>query len=235
MSSLDLALIVFELFVMVIAISLHDCAQAWMANRLGDPTARMLGRITMNPAQHFDPWGMGISPLLSIFIFHNPLPFGWGKPVPTTYRNFRSKNGEVLSVIAGPAAQMLAAVVALIVLVILKHTIQGATQSLGLAVLISQRVPLTGLGDQMGGIFPVLLLLYMALVMNLLLFVFNLLPLPFLDGGKILVRYLPYNAAKAFEQYSMYFVLAFFFIGGPLIAIGFGPLMAIFNALLAAL
>jgi len=235
MSSLDLALIVFELFVMVIAISLHDCAQAWMANRLGDPTARMLGRVTMNPAQHFDVWGMGISPLLSIFVFHNPLPFGWGKQVPTTYRNFRSKNGEVLSVVAGPAAQMLAAVVALIALVILKHTVHGAPQSLGLAVLVSQRIPLTGIGDQMGGIFPVLLLLYMALVMNLLLFVFNLLPLPFLDGGKILVRYLPYNAAKAFEQYSMYFVLAFFFIGGPLIAIGFGPLMAIFNALLAAL
>ena len=235
MSPMDLALIVFELFVMVIAISLHDCAQAWMANRLGDPTARMLGRITMNPAQHFDPWGMGISPLLSIFIFHNPLPFGWGKPVPTTYRIFRSKNGEVISVIAGPAAQMLAAIISLIILLVVKHTVQGGGQSLGLAILLSQRVMIPGVGDQMGGIFPVLLLLYMLLVMNLLLFVFNLLPLPFLDGGKILVRFLPYNAAKAFEQYSMYFVLAFFFIGGPLISIGFGPLMAIFNGLLISL
>ena len=235
MSPLDLALIVFELFVMVVSISLHDCAQAWMANRLGDPTARMLGRITMNPARHFDPWGMGISPLLSIFIFHNPLPFGWGKPVPTTYRNFRSKNGEVISVIAGPAAQMLAAVVSLIVLLVVKHTVQGGGQSLKLAILLSRRVPLDGYAGQMGGIFPILLLLYMLLVMNLLLFVFNLLPLPFLDGGKILVRFLPYNAAKAFEQYSMYFVLAFFFIGGPLIAIGFTPLMVIFNALLIGL
>jgi Zn-dependent protease len=235
MSPIDLALIVFELFVMVISISLHDCAQAWVANRLGDPTARMLGRITMNPAQHFDPWGMGLSPLLSIFIFHNPLPFGWGKPVPTTYRNFRSKNGEVISVIAGPVAQLLAAIGSLVVLLILKHAVQGAGQSLGLAILLSQRVMLNGLGDQMGGLFPVFLLLYMLLVMNLFLLVFNLLPMPFLDGGKILVRFLPYNAAKAFEQYSMYFVLAFFFIGGPLISIGFTPLLAIFNTLLISL
>ena len=144
MSPMDLALIVFELFVMVIAISLHDCAQAWMANRLGDPTARMLGRITMNPAQHFDPWGMGISPMLSIFIFHNPLPFGWGKPVPTTYRNFRSKNGEVIAVIAGPAAQMLTAIVSLIILLVVKHTVQGGGQSLGLAILLSRRVMRSG-------------------------------------------------------------------------------------------
>ena len=55
---LTLALVIFELLVMVLAISLHDCAQAWMANRLGDPTARMMGRMTMNPAKHFDPFGI---------------------------------------------------------------------------------------------------------------------------------------------------------------------------------
>src|ERR1700760_4343125 len=117
------ALIIFQLVVMVLSISLHACAQAWVASRLGDPTARMLGRITMNPAAHFDVFGTAIAPLLSIFIFHNALPYGWGKPVPMTYRNFRSKNGEVLAVAAGPAAQFGAALIALILLVVMKHTV----------------------------------------------------------------------------------------------------------------
>ena len=232
---LTLALIVFELVVMVLAISFHDAAQAWAANRLGDPTGHMLGRITLNPAKHFDPWGTGISPLLSIFVFSNPLPFGWGKSVPMTYQNFRGKNSEMLAVCAGPAAQMLAAIVALIALVILKHTVAGTTESLDLVSLLSQRVVVDGIGDQMGGIFPLLLLLYLALITNLLLFVFNLLPMPFLDGGRILVHFLPYNAARAFEQYSFYFMIAFFLIGGPLLMIPFNYLVAIFNTLLSYL
>jgi len=235
MQPIDLALIVFELAVLVLSISLHDCAQAWAANRLGDPTGRMLGRITMNPAMHFDPWGMGLSPLLSIFIFHNPLPLGWGKPVPMTYRNFRAKNGEMLAVCAGPLAQMLAATIALIVLIVLKHTVAGAAQSLGLVTLLSHHIVIPDIGDQLGGIFPLLLLLYMAITMNLMLFVFNLLPMPFLDGGRILVHFLPYNAARAFERYSLYFMIGFFIFAGPLIMIGFAPLMAIFNALLISL
>jgi Zn-dependent protease len=235
MQPLDLALIAFELVVLVVAISIHDSAQAFVANRLGDPTARMLGRISMNPAVHFDTWGMGISPLLSLIVFRNPLPLGWGKPVPLTYRNFRSKNGEMLAITAGPIAQLLAATVALIILIILKHKVDGAAQSLGVVSLLAMRVPVEGLGNQLGGIFPLLLLLYMAITTNLMLFVFNLLPMPFLDGGRILVHFLPYNAAKAFEQYSMYFMIAFFLFARPLIMIGFAPLFGIFNLLLVSL
>jgi len=110
-------LVLFELFVMVLTISLHDATQSWAADRLGDPTARMLGRTTMNPVKHFSVWGMVISPLLSIFIFPSLLPYGWGQPVPMTYRNFPKKNGEYLAVLSGPVAQFAAAVVALIVLI----------------------------------------------------------------------------------------------------------------------
>ena len=84
-------------------------------------------------------------------------------------------------------------------------------------------------------IFPVLLLLYLCIMMNLLLCVFNMLPMPFLDGGRIIVHFLPYNAAKAFEQYSLYFMLAFFLIGGFLVSIVFGPLLTIFTVLLGKL
>ena len=232
LTPLTLALIVFELVVMVLAISLHDAAQAWMANRLGDPTGRMLGRITLNPVPHFDLFGMAIWPLL--FIYFSPLILGWGKPVPMTYRNFRAKSGEMLAVLAGPAAQLLAAVIALVLLVILKHTVAGAADSLGIASMLAFRAPVAGL-DSLPGIFPLLLLLYMCITINLLLCVFNLLPMPFLDGGRILAYFLPYNAARSFERYSFYFMIAFFFIGFRLIMIAFVPLLGLFNTLLAHL
>src|SRR5665213_2486678 len=117
---MNFALIIFELVVMVLSISLHDCAQAWMANRLGDPTARMMGRMTMNPARHFDAFGMLIWPLL--FIFRSPLVLGWGKPITFTPHNFRDPSrDEMIATLAGPAAQLLAAVIALIVLIIVHH------------------------------------------------------------------------------------------------------------------
>jgi Zn-dependent protease len=230
---LSYLLIVFELFVMVLAISLHGMAQAWAANRLGDPTARMLGRITMNPAKHFDPFGMIISPFLSLFIFSNLLPYGWGSQVPMTYRNFPKKNGEMLAVCAGPAAQFLAAVVALVILVVLKHTAPGANQSMVAVMALAFRSPVEGL-DQLPTIFPLLLLLYLCIMVNLLLCIFNLLPMPFLDGGKILLHFLPYNAARKFEQYSFYFMIGFFILGGRLVGIVFGPLLMLFTSLLAS-
>lgn len=227
-------LIAFSLVAMVLSICLHDCAQAWAANRLGDPTARMLGRITLNPAAHFDPFGMALAPLLSLFIFHNALPYGWGKPVPMTSRNFPRKTGEILAVTAGPAAQFLAALFAMLLLVVLKHTVPFAHQALGLTGAVAFRAPVGGL-ENTPGVFPVLLFLFFCILLNLLLFCFNLLPLPFLDGGKILLYFLPYNAAKAFEQYSMFFAIAFLFFGGRLAGIIYAPLVGIFLSLLRVL
>jgi len=229
---INLAIIAFELVVLVLVISVHDCAQAWAANRLGDPTARMLGRLTLNPAKHFDTWGTLVWPLL--FIFRSPLVLGWGKPVPMTYRNFRSRNGEMLAILAGPAAQLLTAIAALVLLVVLKHTIAGAAQSLGWVQILAHRPQLDTL-PELPGVFPLLLFLYLVILVSLLLFCFNLIPMPFLDGGRILSYFLPYNAQRAFEQYSFYFMIAFFLIGFQLIMIGFVPLMAIFNGLLTLL
>ena len=231
---LNVALIIFELVVMVLSISLHDCAQAWLANRLGDPTARMLGRMTMNPARHFDLFGMVISPLLCIFVFTNSLLLGWGKPVPTTYRNFSRKDGEMLAVLAGPAAQLLAAVVCLIAMIVLKHTNAAVPESLRIVAAMARfRLPLPTTG--LTPLFPLLLLLYTGILMNLFLAVFNLVPIPFLDGGRILIHFLPFNAAKAFERYSLYIMIAFFFIGFPLVMMVFGPLLGVFNVMLALL
>jgi Zn-dependent protease len=153
-----------------------------------------------------------------------------------TYRNFPKKNGEMLSVLAGPAAQFLCAIVALALLVICKHGLPGAEISLQTVVLlaVSHVAPYDGLAGQ-PSIFPLLLLLYLCIVLNLFLCVFNLLPMPFLDGGKILVHFLPYNAAQSFEKYSFYFVIAFFFIGGPVVSLVFSPLLSLFTGLLNVL
>ena len=230
---LTFALVIFELVVMVLSISLHDSAQAWMANRLGDPTARMMGRISMNPIRHFDWLGMVIWPVL--FIFQSPLVLGWGKPVAMTPRNFRNPSrDEMVATLAGPGIQLLAAIVALIILVIMRRVQHDSTLSLVIASQLAQRnlaVPL----DHLPSIFPLYLFLYFCILVNVLLFVFNLIPLPFLDGGKILIHYLPYNAAKTYESLSMWMMIGFFFLGFYVIMLFFAPLMTIFNTMLFTL
>lgn len=230
---LNVALIIFELVVMVLAISLHDCAQAWAANRLGDPTARMMGRLTMNPARHFDLLGTLVWPVL--FIFRSPLVLGWGKPITFTPRNFRDPSrDEMLATLAGPAAQFIAAVVALLALVIVRHTVAGSVDSLVIASQLAMRNLSIGT-EGLPGIFPLILFLYFCILVNTLLFVFNLLPLPFLDGGKILMHYLPFNAARTYQSMSLYFMFGFFFLGFYVIQLFFFPIMGIFQALLFSL
>jgi Zn-dependent protease len=230
---LNVALIIFELVVMVLAISLHDCAQAWAANRLGDPTARMMGRLTMNPARHFDLLGTLVWPVL--FIFRSPLVLGWGKPITFTPRNFRDPSrDEMLATLAGPAAQLLAAVVALLALVIVRHTVPGSVDSLVIASQLAMRNLSMGTVG-LPSIFPLILFLYFCILVNTLLFVFNLLPLPFLDGGKILMHYLPFNAAKTYQSMSLYFMFGFFFLGFYVIQLFFFPVMGIFQSLLFSL
>ncbi len=229
---MNLALVIFELVVLLLAISLHDCAQAWMANRLGDATARLSGRMTMNPVPHFDFFGTALWPL--IYIWRSPLVLGWGKPVPMITRNFRKPKDEVKAVMAGPIAQFGAALVCLLALVVVKHTNPTAAATFGVAEALSLRnldVPTAGLP----AIFPLLLFFYYGILVNLLLCVFNLVPLPFLDGGKVLVYYLPYNAARMYEQYGMWLMFGFMFFGFGLVLAVFIPLLTDFNGLLYAL
>lgn len=227
---MSFALIIFELVVMVLAISLHDCAQAWAANRMGDPTAKMLGRMSLNPAMHFNFFGMVLWPLL--FIFQSSLILGWGKPVPMTPRNFRKPSrDEMVATLAGPAAQFGVALLCLIVLIVLKHVVPEVRGVLGVASHLAQRNLDVATVD-LPGIFPAVLLLYFCILVNLLLCVFNLMPLPYLDGGKILLHYLPYNAAQMYQSMGMYLMFGFMFLGFGVILMVFQPLMAVFNHLL---
>jgi Zn-dependent protease len=228
------ALVVFELVVMVLSISLHDCAQAWMANRLGDPTGRMMGRISMNPMQHYDPLGTFIFPLLYAII-RPPFIMGWSKPVPMTSRNFRNpRRGENYALLAGPAAQFGLAIIALIALIILRHADASTNVSLNTAIPLVLHDLSVGT-DNLPGNFPLVLFLYFCILVNLLLFVFNLVPFPYFDGGKILMNYLPYEMAKSYERYGMYFMFAFFFIGFGVVMMFFSPFFTVFNYLLLTL
>ncbi len=233
MSPLILALVVFELVVMVLSISLHDAAQSWMADRLGDATARLSGRQTLNPAAHFDFFGMALWPLL--FIWRSPLVLGWGKPVPMISRNFRHPRDEIKATLAGPIAQFLAAIVCLVALVAVKHANPAAAQStFVIANALSLRM-LDFVPPGLPPIFPLLLFFYFGILVNLLLCVFNLVPLPFLDGGKILVYYLPYNAARTYEKYSLWFMFGFMFFGFGIILAVFTPVLSLFDRLLYSL
>lgn len=231
MSSTDLVLSLFELVIMVFSLCLHDCVQAWTANRLGDPTARMMGRLTMNPVQHYDPLGTILFPI--IYLFRSP-PFllGWSKPVPLTSRNFRKpRRDENLVYSSGPIAQISLAVVSLIAIIILRHTSAGAEPALQVASHLArhfQGITVDGLPP----LTPVMLLLYYTVFLNTLLFSFNLIPFPFFDGGKILANQLPYNLSQKYQNASMFFMFAFFFVGFPLVMISFAPVMAIFDAIM---
>ena len=110
--NLHAVLIIFQIVVLLFAISLHEAAHGWMAWRLGDPTARMLGRVTLNPIKHIDPFGTILIPLLCVYAGF-PL-IGWAKPTPVTTRNFKHiKRDDILTTLAGPASNLLTAIVAL--------------------------------------------------------------------------------------------------------------------------
>jgi Zn-dependent protease len=111
--------ILFQIIAFVFAISVHESAHAWMANRRGDPTARMLGRITLNPIKHIDPVGTILLPLIAI-VTHLPL-LGWAKPTPVNPRNFRNPVlDDILTSVVGPLSNFIVAAGATIVLIAIK-------------------------------------------------------------------------------------------------------------------
>ncbi len=228
----NVVLILFEFVALVFALSVHECAHAWAASRLGDQTARMLGRLTLNPIKHIDPLGTVILPLLSAF-YGFPL-IGWAKPTPVTPRNFRNyKRDDTLVAVAGPLSNLLFAIAALIVLLGLRFARPGGRGRILLTVATSMRLPDVPVVSG-GVLFPIALLLYSLIVINLLLFVFNLFPIPPLDGARVLVHYLPYNAAQRFERIGGLLTLLLFFVifNTGIFGFFYRPLQVLFNRLL---
>jgi len=234
MNQQDLILILFQIVVLMLAFSVHESAHAYVAMRLGDPTAYMLGRVTLNPLKHLDPWGSVVMPLISLFTFGGMI--GWAKPCPVTLRNFKHiKRDDILTSLAGPASNLAMAATALILLVVFKHEVAGGVAAIGSAMAIAKGFHGVET-DNLPTLFPLALLLYFGVLINLLLFVFNLIPVPPLDGSHVLRQFLPYRVEQVYNQIGMYGLLILFLFGGRII---FGtfyyPLLNVFDRVLTAM
>jgi len=209
----------------------HESAHAYVAMRLGDPTAYMLGRVTLNPMKHLDPLGSVLIPLVSLV--YGGWLIGWAKPCPVTTRNFRHiRRDDILVSLAGPASNLAMATVALLLLIVFKHV--GGVPAISAAMRMAKHYPDV---DTNGlPLFPVAMLLYYGVLVNLLLFVFNLIPIPPLDGSHVLRQFLPYRVEQVYDRIGMYGLIVIFLFGGRWI---FGtfyyPLLNVFDGLLRSL
>jgi Zn-dependent protease len=178
---------------LLIAFPVHEFAHAYTAYRLGDGTAKMFGRLTLNPVAHFDPLG-GL--LLIVSVLASGFVFGWAKPTPVNPSNLRDRrNSEVLVALAGPASNLVMAC---------------------LAALVFRVLDATGIGEQM----PLLVteVLFYFVLFNILLAIFNMIPIPPLDGSTLLWRFLPPQVAWQWRpiltQYGFIILLLFIFTIG---------------------
>lgn len=169
------------------AITCHEVSHGYVADKLGDSTARDMGRLTLNPLKHLDPIGT-----LMVFI----LKIGWAKPVPVNVNNLRNPKRDMIWVaIAGPITNLALA----------------AVSALGLRGLVSVTNNFNIAPETAHFLEPVFLMLAFSIYINLLLAIFNLIPLPPLDGGRVLTGLLPYRTAIAFsriEPYGMIIIIA---------------------------
>ena len=216
------------------AITIHEAAHGYVARWFGDNTAYVAGRVTLNPLKHMDPIGSAVLPALTLYSFGYVM--GWAKPCPITLRNFKHvRRDDILTSLAGPASNLAMALIALLLLVIFKHAVAGGGDAVVSAMAIGHRYQ--GIEtDNLSKLFPVALLLYYGVSINLLLFVFNLIPIPPLDGSHVLRNFLPYQAEQVYNRIGGIGLLLLFFFGGSLIfGTLFRPLLGIFDGLLLRL
>ena len=197
MSQTFLVIAIFKFVLLVFSLSVHECAHAWMASRLGDQTARLQGRVTLNPMYHVDPIGTLLYPALTLFIFRGGVLFGWAKPTPVITRNFKKiVRDDNLTTLAGPASNLLLTLIAFLVLAGIEIGMPGGREFvIGTFVGMQTAALSTSLG-------PIVILAILAIELNLTLFFFNLFPVPPLDGSRIVRNMLPYNAMRAYDNIS---------------------------------
>ena len=194
--------IVVQLIAFALAISVHESAHGWAAEKLGDPTARWLGRITLNPIKHIDLFGTVVFPLM-LAVIGAPI-IGWAKPVPFVSRNLRNQRRDPALVgLAGPASNILFALAATAALLLFKAAMPGFRE------LLAAVVSAGALGAQ-GVAAPLVYLLFSLAMINLVLAVFNLIPIPPLDGSHVVAALLPPRAHYQYAQFERYGMLLLF-------------------------
>lgn len=194
----------YEAVAFLFAISVHESAHAWMAAKRGDPTAAMLGRITLNPIKHIDLIGTILVPAVAMY-FHGPL-IGWAKPTPVNPNNFKNVVADdILTSIVGPISNFLVVIFALIVLGII-GIIGRATAATGASILVPIGV----------------MFIYLAEI-NVLLAVFNLIPLPPLDGSHLIRHAMSGNALRAFDAIGTMGLMVLVFLAPRVLDLLLGP------------
>ena len=202
--------ILYQMIAFLFAISVHESAHAWTASRCGDPTARMLGRVSLNPIRHIDLFGTIILPLVAA-ISGIPL-LGWAKPTPVDPRNFRNPMlDDILTSVAGPVSNFLVATVALLLL----GCISLSSPS-GHALIMGLAGDFNGAASD-SALTPVVMLLYALMIINIVLAVFNLIPIPPLDGSHVLRHFLSDPVRKVYDRIGFFALLALVYLGGGLL------------------
>lgn len=191
----DLNRFVIQIVTLLFAVTLHEVAHGWVAFRLGDPTAKWAGRLTLNPIKHLDPMGSIVLPLMLI-VFKSPVVFGYAKPVPVNFRNLRDyRRDSVLVSLAGVSANLLLALVC------------GLTARVLLEMRFLWVSPMLR-----GFVLDFFLILAFSVFINAILAIFNLIPIPPLDGSRVVSMVLPARYASAFAQIERYGMLILFFL-----------------------
>jgi Zn-dependent protease len=198
-----------EFIVLLFSLSIHECAHAWTSDRLGDPTARYLGRVSLNPIVHADPFGTILIPIMGIFF--TGFLIGWAKPVPVNVGRLRNPTRDHMIVAAaGPLSNLMVAAILFAFLMVLKSASADGPQMIYSAyssnfTSSSALVPLTAIA-------------YHGVMLNVLLAVFNLIPVAPLDGAAVVSGFLPRSLAPAFDQiqsYGFMVLLLLLYLGIP--------------------
>lgn len=203
--------------VLLFSVVVHECAHGWTAEKFGDRTARIMGRLTLNPLPHIDPFGTVILPIF-LAAFHSPIMIGWAKPVPINFQNLRNPKKNILWVgISGPAVNILMAI------------ISGLLRKLLLAITIKNAA-------LFNAVEPVRLVLEFGVQINIILAVFNMIPIPPLDGSRFVYSLLPDKLARYYGSLERYgFFILLIMMAAGVLDIFIGPLyysvMSIFHFL----
>ncbi len=194
--------IILSLIAVFTAIVLHEFSHGYIAFRLGDPTAKMQGRLTLNPLAHIDPIGTILVPIVLV-ILRSPFLFGWAKPVPINPNYFRNPyKGMFYVAIAGPLMNIALAL--------------GASAIGRLAILITPLSLLYGRGFFAYFVQTIFFLVGFFVIINIILAVFNMIPIPPLDGSRVLTYFLPPEGKRVMmqlERYGFLIILALLYLG----------------------
>ena len=222
---IDIMEVVFQLIAFLFAISVHESAHAWMANLRGDPTARMLGRITLNPIKHIDLFGTLLLPAVAM-LTHLPV-LGWAKPTPVDPRNFKHPVlDDILTSVVGPISNFVVASGAVLILILVKSASPVGQQ------IVFGTLQGSAFADTNSLLVPLCKLVFAMMVINIVLGVFNLIPVPPLDGSHVLRHLLPAGMLRIYDTVGTFGLLLLVFWGGGLLSRLINPVFALFIGVL---